>query len=267
MAPIINDVRHRREKRRKSSDAEKEKSKSKSGLQRIQVENLSTPQFAVVRPRPKRTTSGGSATGSKTGSRVGHTRNTSGGSSSMNIARMVPPSKNKSTSNLQSSSGRNRDAFPFDEPPPLYTHHSSPYPSLQPLRHSSTPNHHTPVQHPHPYPANPQPPPPALDPFPDLSYLKSAQNQHRMPIRRRADKLTPSTYTFGSDSTKLGEIPIHRWPEGTWDAEESARKNAEAAQRPMPLPVGKPRRGGLFALFRKNKTQDGDANLPVSVGA
>jgi len=67
-------------------------------------------------------------------------------------------------------------------------------------------------------------------------------------------------YTFGSDSTKLGEIPMHRWAT-PFDYEEMARKNAEAAMRPMPLPAGRPRRGGLFSIFKRRE------NVPVPVTA
>ena len=35
-------------------------------------------------------------------------------------------------------------------------------------------------------------------------------------------------HTFVSGSTKLGEIPMHRW-NVPWDAEDMARRNAEAA--------------------------------------
>lgn len=44
--------------------------------------------------------------------------------------------------------------------------------------------------------------------------------------RRRAEKETPSTYTFASDSTKLGEIPHRKWVV-PFDFEEAARLNEE----------------------------------------
>ncbi|PSN62594.1 hypothetical protein BS50DRAFT_649708 [Corynespora cassiicola Philippines] len=46
-------------------------------------------------------------------------------------------------------------------------------------------------------------------------------------MRRRLDKTTPSTYTFASDSTKLGEIPQRKWTT-PWDQDEAQRLNVEA---------------------------------------
>ncbi|KAF1973607.1 hypothetical protein BU23DRAFT_589548 [Bimuria novae-zelandiae CBS 107.79] len=80
-------------------------------------------------------------------------------------------------------------------------------------------------------------------------------NATDMPPRRRADKPTPSTYTFASDSTKLGEIPTRKWSV-PFDYEEAARKNAEVEVRGWPVAVapveGKVKRGkGLRSLFKK----------------
>jgi hypothetical protein len=49
-----------------------------------------------------------------------------------------------------------------------------------------------------------------------------------LPLRRRIDKVTPSSYTFASDSTKLGEIPQRNWTT-PWDYHEAERLNNEAA--------------------------------------
>ena len=74
-----------------------------------------------------------------------------------------------------------------------------------------------------------------------------------MPLRRRIDKATPSTYTFASDSTKLGEIPQRNWTV-PWDYDEAARLNAEAAIVGVPVVAGvgeKARKRGLFGFLRK----------------
>ncbi|CAA9965888.1 hypothetical protein PTMSG1_09247 [Pyrenophora teres f. maculata] len=57
-------------------------------------------------------------------------------------------------------------------------------------------------------------------------------------FRRRLDKATPSSYTFASDSTKMGEIPQRNWHE-PFDYEEAERLNAEAAINGYPnAPTG-----------------------------
>jgi hypothetical protein len=70
------------------------------------------------------------------------------------------------------------------------------------------------------------------------------------PIRRRIDKATPSSYTFASDSTKLGEIPQRNWMT-PWDYEEADRLNAEAAMAPAPVIEEKIKvKKGLFKFLR-----------------
>jgi hypothetical protein len=72
------------------------------------------------------------------------------------------------------------------------------------------------------------------------------------PVRRRLDKATPSTYTFASDSTKLGEIPQRNWMT-PWDYEEAERLNAEATVAPAPTPVLEEKiktKKGLFKFLR-----------------
>lgn len=59
------------------------------------------------------------------------------------------------------------------------------------------------------------------------------------PLKRRLDKVTPSSYTFASDSTKLGEIPETRWAH-PWDYERAEMLNnmaAAAAKVRVPTPV------------------------------
>ena len=65
-------------------------------------------------------------------------------------------------------------------------------------------------------------------------------------------------YTFASDSTKLGEIPMDKW-NVPFDFAAMERANREAALKPVPgVPVGlqgdtegKGRRRGFWALFKK----------------
>jgi hypothetical protein len=78
-----------------------------------------------------------------------------------------------------------------------------------------------------------------------------------MPIRRRMDKVTPSTYTFASDSTKLGEIPQRNWTV-PWDYEEAERLNAEAAVIGLPMMVAggeRTKKKGLFGFLRRGSAQ------------
>jgi hypothetical protein len=74
------------------------------------------------------------------------------------------------------------------------------------------------------------------------------------PVKRRLDKATPSTYTFASDSTKLGEIPQRNWAT-PWDYEEAERLNAEAAMVGYPAaPIvvdEKGKKKGIFKFLRR----------------
>jgi hypothetical protein len=76
--------------------------------------------------------------------------------------------------------------------------------------------------------------------------------------KRRADKLTPSTYTFASDSTKLGEIPERNWAQ-PWNYAEAERLNTEAATTGYTLPgteaAAKPKRG-IFGFLRRGAAVD-----------
>lgn len=64
------------------------------------------------------------------------------------------------------------------------------------------------------------------------------------PVKRRMDKMTPSSYTFASDSTKLGEIPETRWA-SPWDYERAEMLNnmaAAAAKVRVPSPAQEDKR-------------------------
>ncbi|KAK8226204.1 hypothetical protein HDK90DRAFT_79362 [Phyllosticta capitalensis] len=97
---------------------------------------------------------------------------------------------------------------------------------------------------PHPHPQAQQPPAASISqhqnepaaPHPSTLAQSQSQSQaqplphHPPPPRRRATLPAPpaSIYSFTSDSTKLGEIPMSRWAGGPWDAERAARLNAAA---------------------------------------
>ncbi|CBX98019.1 hypothetical protein LEMA_P094280.1 [Plenodomus lingam JN3] len=85
------------------------------------------------------------------------------------------------------------------------------------------------------------------------------------PVKRRMDKVTPSSYTFASDSTKLGEIPQFHWTR-PWDYEEAERLNSEAALNPQPavtMPVEKTVK--KKGLFRKILSRGSAAGVAVKV--
>lgn len=66
------------------------------------------------------------------------------------------------------------------------------------------------------------------------SSLAAGTKSPPAPIKRRSDKMTPSSYTFASDSTKLGEIPERNWAK-PWDYEEAERRNRAAV--PVVVPI------------------------------
>lgn len=75
------------------------------------------------------------------------------------------------------------------------------------------------------------------------------------PLKRRMDKATPSSYTFASDSTKLGEIPQRYWTQ-PWDYEEAEHLNAQAAamtHAALPSSNGKTtKKKGLFGFLKRS---------------
>jgi hypothetical protein len=120
---------------------------------------------------------------------------------------------------------------------------STPTPILTSSSHKKT----SPVQSPKYAPSAPNYPPPP-PPIPTSTYPPA-------PTRRRIDKVTPSSYTFASDSTKLGEIPMRNWTT-PWDYAEAERLNAEA--RPVVVEaVGKEdvkegkKKSGMFRWMRR----------------
>jgi|SRR5690242_3384361 len=79
------------------------------------------------------------------------------------------------------------------------------------------------------------------------------------PIKRRLDKVTPSSYTFASDSTKLGEIPETRWAR-PWDYERAEMLNnmaAAAAKVRVPSPAVEEKGRGREKEKEKEKDRKG----------
>ncbi|KAL5422259.1 hypothetical protein PMIN04_004885 [Paraphaeosphaeria minitans] len=96
----------------------------------------------------------------------------------------------------------------------------------------------------------------AMKSMPPHLPLPFSKANHNIP-RRRADKLTTSTYTFASDSTKLGEIPQRNWTV-PFNPEEAERLNAEAAVKGHPVVKASDdqkakTRKGLRSLFKKGQ--------------
>ncbi|KAJ4365668.1 hypothetical protein N0V83_008288 [Neocucurbitaria cava] len=107
----------------------------------------------------------------------------------------------------------------------------------------------------HPKRSPPAPPSPLRVPSSPSSYSPSSPPL----LKRRIDKATPSSYTFASDSTKLGEIPQRNWTQ-PWDYEQAERLNAEAAVIGHPssgtaaaaaAAVGGGKKKGMFRFLRR----------------
>lgn len=81
-----------------------------------------------------------------------------------------------------------------------------------------------------------------------------------LPMKRRIDKATPSSYTFASDSTKLGEIPQRNWTR-PWDYEEAARLNDKAAVAGPVVPVVEAKTSKKKSLFMKIMRRKGAAEV------
>lgn len=109
-------------------------------------------------------------------------------------------------------------------------------------------------------PISKKPPPVPAKPSSLSNPVKTAPPPMSAPMKRRLDKVTPSSYTFASDSTKLGEIPETRWAK-PWDYEQAEMLNnmaAAAAKVNISVPVaaaedkGKGKKGLRF--WRRGET-------------
>ncbi|EME77986.1 uncharacterized protein MYCFIDRAFT_179437 [Pseudocercospora fijiensis CIRAD86] len=96
------------------------------------------------------------------------------------------------------------------------------------------------------------------DPVPAIPAKVPMPNITSMEPRRRLQKPTPTLCSIASDSTKLGEIPLHKWSEPV-DFDAMSLVNKEAVQNGWPvmdddLAEQKKKRGGLLRLFRRNRS-------------
>lgn len=90
------------------------------------------------------------------------------------------------------------------------------------------PEFHSTPRKPSPSPSSKKAPPVPAKPSSLSTPAKTLSPPVSAPIKRRLDKVTPSSYTFASDSTKLGEIPESRWAQ-PWDYERAEMLNNLAA--------------------------------------
>ncbi|KAK6443704.1 hypothetical protein LTR95_000531 [Oleoguttula sp. CCFEE 5521] len=130
---------------------------------------------------------------------------------------------------------------PAPQKPSQYRTHPSdlpPYPPTDALRPSkSTPR----------LPLAPLSPPPLLEECPRPAHTQP----HSDSYRRR--KETPTFYSSNSGSTKLGEIPMHKWPVPyDWDAMSLMNKEAMASGWPqVDDATARKKRGGFLGMFRR----------------
>ena len=81
------------------------------------------------------------------------------------------------------------------------------------------------------------------------------REDHIEPRRKRQP--TPTYYSVASDQTKLGEIPLHKWPQ-PFDFDAMSLANQQAIANGWPLNQvaeneGKKKRFGIFKLFRNRE--------------
>ncbi|KAF2018410.1 hypothetical protein BU24DRAFT_170444 [Aaosphaeria arxii CBS 175.79] len=218
-----------------------------------QVKGSGQPQLVVLRPKPS----------SKKG-----TSSSSSSTKSQAITAMSSPEASPLGSPLPLYSAQ--DPFPPQKPS-----HAKANPPNQGRRRASSidgprpttwpftkPEINVPVQ-----PMPPSMPPPPVPKMPSqspkktkTSALKEKEKEKCVPlsaipspVRRRIDKVTPSTYTFASDSTKLGEIPERNWTI-PWNYEEAERLNAQAAliaHAPPPPEEAKLKKKKRFKFLRR----------------
>jgi hypothetical protein len=206
-------------------------------ITRMPIRSSSQPQLVVVRPRPSRK-------GSSNSPSSGKSQSPSSSAYSSPLASPLPlyiaeePFEFESNGIMKGVLGapmplagngrRRKDSFNVHDPRP------STWPDPHPASYSYP---YVMQEHLHlPAPKLPTFTPTPRKPSPPGHKTSSSPRGEKhpspppvsLPLRRRADKLTPSSYTFASDSTKLGEIPQRNWTT-PWDYEEAERLNNEAA--------------------------------------
>ena len=99
-------------------------------------------------------------------------------------------------------------------------------------------------------PFNPVPPVPAIDPAmsPDAAFAPLLQ----VPRHRKA---TPTFYSIATDSTKIGEIPLHKWADQSdFDRMSLLNQQAYANGWPNEAAAQSRRKVGIFSLFRRRSS-------------
>lgn len=241
---------------------EKDKKKHINSRQRAQgptvarmpIKSSSQPQLVVV--RPKHTRKGSSGSGSS------HSKSASNSSYTSPLASPLPLYITEEAFEIKTDGvihgvlggpmplaghGRRRkDSFNVHDPRPSTWPDPHPYTVMPPTPESF---------HLHmPAPKLPSFTPTPRRPAPPQQKTSSAPSPVSAPIKRRMDKATPSSYTFASDSTKLGEIPQRNWTT-PWDYDEAERLNAEAATTGYPgspVVVEDKKKKGLFRWMKRS---------------
>lgn len=102
---------------------------------------------------------------------------------------------------------------------------------------------------------------PAYSQYPPQQQSRLSPPMQRRPPNNQRRKDTPTMYSIATDSTKLGEVPLHKWAV-PYDFDAMSTMNREAMQSGWPLvdldgnTVNKPKkRFGLFRLFRKKEAE------------
>ncbi|KAL9065390.1 MAG: hypothetical protein Q9157_007486 [Trypethelium eluteriae] len=249
---------------------------SSTTVSKVAVRGLKVPQYAFVRQRPAKRSISGSSGGS------GSSAVSASSKSSQSTALTTPSSSPVSTPYLGSRQSTPPPRYVSDPIADQNAKQQPTRPRRKPLPSQArqTPNvrdqrssqPEMAIRAPTTSPLLPQ----GSACFSDLPSRHPASNPQanfsvqEIPMRRpRAPpphhslpRLDPSrtsvAYSIATDSTKLGEIPMHKWSE-PYDFEAMDRMNKEAALWgwvPAP-PVPDPgRRRGFWSLFKKGKETD-----------
>ncbi|KAH7394073.1 hypothetical protein DE146DRAFT_616474 [Phaeosphaeria sp. MPI-PUGE-AT-0046c] len=232
---------------------------------RMPIKSSSQPQLVVVRPRPSRKNSSHSPASAKSQSPLSSAY-TSPLASPLPLYVAEEPFEIETDGVIRgvlggpvplAGSGRRRkDSFNVHDPRP--TTWPEPHPASYQYPYVMQEHLHLPTPKLPKFTSTPRKstsPPPKTRIPPSKSEKRISPPPVTLPIRRRADKITPSSYTFASDSTKLGEIPQRHWTT-PWDYAEADRLNNEAAatfQSIAPVIVDEKvgRKKGIFKWMKK----------------
>ncbi|KAF2846020.1 hypothetical protein T440DRAFT_250512 [Plenodomus tracheiphilus IPT5] len=235
-----------------NTTSEKDKRKRTSSRQRVSgpvvtrmpIKTSSQPQLVVMRPKATRKYSTSSNNSSATKSPPSSAYTTPMSSPRSKYIAMAPielPASTvvKGTMGVAPPPSRNQRIDSFDEPRPTTWPHDYKGYAPDQIHHptSKLPN----------FTAAPKRHVPSGE---KKSSRQASPPVSPLPIKRRMEKITPSSYTFASDSTKLGEIPQRHWTR-PWDYEEAERLNTEAASKPQPIMAVSEEKLKKKGLFRK----------------